>query len=108
MPRGKGPRKSRGSHDDSGDEEPIEFEDEEPKMDTSFKQCVVVDGLPVVPPEKHDKLLNVLRKFFNQDGIGKVVDHDAHRRGVHHHARDHQRENVAIGLWSLQQPRTQD
>ena len=74
MPRGKGPRKSRGSHDDSGDEEPIEFEDEEPKMDTSFKQCVVVDGLPVVPPEKHEKLLNVLRKFFNQDGIGKVVE----------------------------------
>jgi len=40
--------------------------DDAPQLDTSFKQTIVVDGLPVVPREKHEKLLNVVRKFFSQ------------------------------------------
>ena len=42
--------------------------EEEPQLDTSFKQTIVVDGLPVVPKEKHEKLANVVRKFFSQAG----------------------------------------
>ena len=44
------------------------FEEEEPQVDTSFKHAIVVDGLPVVPEAKKEKLLGVLRKFFSQMG----------------------------------------
>ena len=52
----------------SAEEPDDEIDDleEEPQLDTSFKQTVVVDGLPVVTKEKHEKLLNVVRKFFSQ------------------------------------------
>mmetsp|Transcript_34406 Transcript_34406/g.107948 ORF Transcript_34406/g.107948 Transcript_34406/m.107948 type:complete len:675 (+) Transcript_34406:83-2107(+) len=46
--------------------------EEEPQLDTSFKQTIVVDGLPVVPKEKHEKLANVVRKFFSQ--VGTIVE----------------------------------
>ena len=48
------------------------FEDEEPQMDTSLKQIIIVDGLPIVPAEKHEKLTNVIRKFFSQ--VGTIVE----------------------------------
>lgn len=57
--------------DDVPDEEDQDFE-EEPKVDTSFKQTIIVDGLPKVPKEKHEKLINVLRKFFSQ--VGTIVE----------------------------------
>ena len=57
--------------DDVPDEEDQDFE-EEPKVDTSFKQTIIVDGLPKVPKEKHEKLINVLRKFFSQ--VGAIVE----------------------------------
>eukprot|EP00850_Spirogloea_muscicola_P016935 SM000141S00879 [mRNA] locus=s141:121775:136794:- [translate_table: standard] len=50
------------SDDDEDDEEgAIERE-------TGFGSVVMVDNLPVVPPEKHDKLVNVVRKIFGQIG----------------------------------------
>jgi translation initiation factor 3 subunit B len=51
---------------DDGPDEEVDDLEEEPQLDTSFKQTIVVDGLPVVPEEKHEKLLNLLRKFFSQ------------------------------------------
>jgi translation initiation factor 3 subunit B len=44
------------------------FDEEEPQLDTSFKETIIVDGLPVVPAEKREKLINVIRKFFSQVG----------------------------------------
>ena len=38
------------------------------QRDTGFSCVVVVDNLPVVPPQKFDKLLNVLKKIFGQLG----------------------------------------
>ena len=62
--------------DDDDDDDYVEEEDqdfeEEPQVDTSFKQTIIVDGLPVVPKEKHEKLINVLRKFFSQ--VGTIVE----------------------------------
>ena len=55
---------------DSGDED--DFEKEEPQVDTSFKQVIIVDGLPMVPTEKREKLVNVVRKVFSQ--VGTIVD----------------------------------
>uniref|UniRef100_A0A7S3WP66 Eukaryotic translation initiation factor 3 subunit B n=1 Tax=Strombidinopsis acuminata TaxID=141414 RepID=A0A7S3WP66_9SPIT len=58
----------------SAEEPDDEIDDleEEPQLDTSFKQTVVVDGLPVVTKEKHEKLLNVVRKFFSQ--VGTIIE----------------------------------
>jgi len=59
--------------DDDYDEQEEEEEfEEEPQVDTSMKHAIVVDGLPVVPKEKHEKLLNVLRKFFTQ--VGTIIE----------------------------------
>ncbi|KAL1507263.1 hypothetical protein AB1Y20_008112 [Prymnesium parvum] len=44
------------------------FDEEEPQIDTSFKDSIFVDGLPIVPTEKKEKLVNVVRKFFSQVG----------------------------------------
>mmetsp|Transcript_31210 Transcript_31210/g.99522 ORF Transcript_31210/g.99522 Transcript_31210/m.99522 type:complete len:709 (+) Transcript_31210:505-2631(+) len=38
------------------------------QAETGFGSVVVVDNLPVVPPEKHDKLVTVVRKIFSQIG----------------------------------------
>ena len=48
------------------------FEEEEPVMDTSMRQVIIVDGLPIVPKEKYEKLTNVIRKFFTQ--VGTIVE----------------------------------
>lgn len=50
----------------SGDDDM--FDEEEPQIDKSFKESIFVDGIPVVPAEKKEKLMNVLRKFFSQVG----------------------------------------
>ncbi|KAK9090555.1 hypothetical protein Sjap_023732 [Stephania japonica] len=43
------------------DEEPMQFE-------SGFGNVIVVDNLPVVPPEKYDKLETVIRKIYGQIG----------------------------------------
>ena len=53
---------------DDGDED---FE-AEPQVDTSFKHAIIVDGLPIVPEAKKDKLMNVVRKFFSQ--VGTIIE----------------------------------
>jgi len=75
MPRGE--RLSRFSEDDDdslsgGGGNGDAFEDDEPLMDTSLNQVIVVDGLPIVPAEKHEKLTNVIKKFFSQ--VGTIVE----------------------------------
>ena len=62
---------NRSSNQDSDDGDD-EFEEEEPKIDTSFKHAIIVDGLPIVPAEKRDKLVNVVRKFFSQ--VGTIIE----------------------------------
>ena len=66
-------RHSRFSgEDDDDDRDGGTFEDEEPQMDVSLRQVIIVDGLPIVPKEKYDKLVNVIRKFFSQ--VGTIAD----------------------------------
>lgn len=45
-------------------EDPLEFEG-------GFKNIIVVDNLPVVPPEKFEKLENVIRKIYTKIGVIK-------------------------------------
>ena len=49
-------------------------DEEEPKMDSKFPKVIIVDGLPVVPSEKHEKLSKVIQKFFTQ--VGTIVELD--------------------------------
>ena len=35
-------------------------------MDTSFQECIVVEGMPKVDEAKKPKLVNVLNKIFTQ------------------------------------------
>lgn len=49
------------SEDEEEEEDSLEFE-------TGFGNIVVVDNLPVVPPEKFEKLEGVVRKIFGQIG----------------------------------------
>uniref|UniRef100_A0A0D6QWQ8 Eukaryotic translation initiation factor 3 subunit B n=1 Tax=Araucaria cunninghamii TaxID=56994 RepID=A0A0D6QWQ8_ARACU len=53
------------SDDEEEEEESLEFE-------TGFGNVIVVDNLPVVPPEKFEKLEGVVRKIFGQ--IGTIRD----------------------------------
>ncbi|BBN19832.1 translation initiation factor 3 subunit B [Marchantia polymorpha subsp. ruderalis] len=50
------------SDDDQEEEEILE-------TNTGFGNVIVVDNLPVVAPEKHEKLENVIRKIFGQIGV---------------------------------------
>ena len=79
---------SRDSAGPSGDEdEDDEFEEQEPQVERGFKHAIIVDGLPVVPAEKRDKLCNVVRKFFSQvgtiieDGLEMPVDSNGKSQG---------------------------
>jgi hypothetical protein len=36
-----------------------------------FSNIIVVDNLPVVPPEKYEKVENVVRKIYSQIGVIK-------------------------------------
>lgn len=44
---------------------------EELEFESGFGNVVVVDNLPVVPPEKFEKLENVVRKIYSQIGVIK-------------------------------------
>eukprot|EP00252_Welwitschia_mirabilis_P007653 TRINITY_DN1925_c0_g1_i1.p1 TRINITY_DN1925_c0_g1~~TRINITY_DN1925_c0_g1_i1.p1 ORF type:complete len:724 (+),score=157.56 TRINITY_DN1925_c0_g1_i1:218-2389(+) len=53
------------SEDEADEEDALEFE-------SGFGNIIVVDNLPVVPPEKFEKLEGVIRKIFGQ--IGTIRD----------------------------------
>eukprot|EP00164_Ancoracysta_twista_P002855 GFYU01003799.1.p1 GENE.GFYU01003799.1~~GFYU01003799.1.p1 ORF type:complete len:687 (-),score=239.15 GFYU01003799.1:170-2230(-) len=50
--------------EDDYDEEPIEYND-------GSKNCILVNNLPQVPPEKADKLKAVIKKIYTQ--VGRIV-----------------------------------
>ncbi|KAM3311366.1 hypothetical protein ACQJBY_031812 [Aegilops geniculata] len=54
----------------SDDEDLLQNEDI-PELEMGFANIIVVDNLPVVPPEKYEKLENVLRKIYGQLGVIK-------------------------------------
>ncbi len=56
-----------------------EFDLEEPARETGYGSVICVSNLPVVPPEKFDKLVTVVRKIYSQ--IGTI------REGARAHAR---------------------
>ncbi len=43
---------------------PVSVSPELPLLDKTFSTAVLVSNLPLVPPDKVDKLLGVLRKIF--------------------------------------------
>ncbi|CAN6319117.1 unnamed protein product [Urochloa humidicola] len=54
----------------SDDEEVLRNEDP-PELEMGLSNIIVVDNLPVVPPEKFEKLENVIRKIYSQIGAIK-------------------------------------
>ncbi|KAL6906358.1 hypothetical protein ACP4OV_003959 [Aristida adscensionis] len=54
----------------SDDEEILHSEDP-PELEMGLSNIIVVDNLPVVPPEKFEKLENVIRKIYSQIGVIK-------------------------------------
>ncbi|XP_044985379.1 eukaryotic translation initiation factor 3 subunit B-like [Hordeum vulgare subsp. vulgare] len=54
----------------SDDEDLLQNEDI-PELEMGFSNIIVVDNLPVVPPEKYEKLENVVRKIYSQIGVIK-------------------------------------
>lgn len=52
--------------DDDGEDE----HDDEPvdAVEEGYGSCIFVSCLPVVPPEKHEKLVSVVRKIYSQIG----------------------------------------
>ena len=54
----------------SDDEEVLHSEDP-PELEMGLSNIIVVDNLPVVPPEKFEKLENVIRKIYSQIGVIK-------------------------------------
>jgi len=54
--------------EDFGIPSDYEVDEEQIELSRGFETCIVVDGLPVVPPEKTEKLLGIVRKVFGQVG----------------------------------------
>ncbi|KAJ3692030.1 hypothetical protein LUZ60_012380 [Juncus effusus] len=50
------------------DDEEVLHEEGPPEYETGFGNVVIVDNLPVVPPEKYEKLEGVVRKIYGQIG----------------------------------------
>ncbi len=42
---------------------------EEPQLETGMSNVIFVHNLPVVPPEKFEKLVSVVRKIYSQIGV---------------------------------------
>jgi translation initiation factor 3 subunit B len=53
------------------DDEEVLRNEEPPELDMGLSNIIVVDNLPVVPPEKFEKLENVIRKIYSQIGVIK-------------------------------------
>ena len=49
----------------SEDDDEILQNEDLPEVEMGFANTIVVDNLPVVPPEKFEKLGNVIRKIFS-------------------------------------------
>ena len=62
----------RDDSDNGGGDDDDDLMEEDPQVDRSMKHAIIVHGLPTVPAEKKDKLLNVLRKFFS--AFGTIID----------------------------------
>lgn len=45
------------------------YHEEALEPEAGFGNVIVVDNLPVVPPEKFDKLEGVIRKIYSQIGV---------------------------------------
>ncbi|KAJ0973162.1 hypothetical protein J5N97_021121 [Dioscorea zingiberensis] len=54
----------------SDDDEDL-YQEDGFEMEAGFGNIIVVDNLPVVPPEKFEKLENVVRKIYSQIGVIK-------------------------------------
>ncbi|XP_039114285.1 eukaryotic translation initiation factor 3 subunit B-like [Dioscorea cayenensis subsp. rotundata] len=52
----------------SDDDEDL-YQEDGFEMEAGFGNVIVVDNLPVVPPEKFEKLENVIRKIYSQIGV---------------------------------------
>ncbi|KAM0950058.1 putative transcription factor WD40-like family [Dioscorea sansibarensis] len=52
----------------SDDEEDL-YQEDGFEMEAGYGNVIVVDNLPVVPPEKFEKLENVIRKIYSQIGV---------------------------------------
>ncbi len=46
-----------------------EFDVETPQLEAGFSNVIFVHNLPVVPPEKFEKLVSVVRKIYSQIGV---------------------------------------
>jgi translation initiation factor 3 subunit B len=53
------------------DDEDLLHNEDIPELEMGFANIIVVDNLPVVPPEKYEKLENVVRKIYSQIGVIK-------------------------------------
>ncbi|XP_073001132.1 eukaryotic translation initiation factor 3 subunit B-like [Typha latifolia] len=53
------------------DDEEILHQEEPPEFEAGFGNIIVVDNLPVVAPEKFEKLEGVIRKIYSQIGVIK-------------------------------------
>jgi hypothetical protein len=42
-------------------------------MDTSYTNVIIVEGLPVIPPEKLEKLSNMVKKVFSTVGNSQLT-----------------------------------
>jgi translation initiation factor 3 subunit B len=51
------------------DDEDILQKEDLPELDMGLSNIVVVDNLPVVSPEKYEKLEKVVRKIFSPHGV---------------------------------------
>ena len=59
---------AQGCHEPARRRRDDDIQDDLPVLDTSYKNIIFCDNLPVVPPEKFDKLASVVRKIFGQIG----------------------------------------
>ncbi|CAB4054130.1 EIF3B [Lepeophtheirus salmonis] len=59
--------------DDICDEELLEdIWDQKPKESDGFDSVIVVDGIPCIAPDRHDKLKNIIRKLYSK--FGNVIN----------------------------------
>ncbi|CAK9172649.1 unnamed protein product [Ilex paraguariensis] len=59
---------------ESDDDEDVFGDNDDIILDTAFGNAIVVDNLPMVPPEKFEKLERVIRRIY--DGIGVTIKTD--------------------------------
>ncbi|OMO65967.1 hypothetical protein COLO4_30887 [Corchorus olitorius] len=55
----------------SDDEDVYLYDDDQRETDSGFESVIIVDNLPIVSPEKFEKLEGVIRRIFSQFGVIK-------------------------------------